>query len=243
MVFLAALFGAIWMLYSKSWKNGLSDFLILFIITGTIFLAVLGGKVLFLVVHFNEFNAKGGLYSGGTIQAGAWVFGGLALAVVLKYFVGEVSLFARDMGISVFGAIAIGRMGCLLVGDDFGVPSTLPWAVSYPWPLPVGSMFPAEWARDNVCVHPTQVYYSLWSLLAVFLIWSKGEQIVNGRLSWMWMLIYYCIGRLFIGLTRGDTSVDGGAELWGHYFSYTQLCCAILCFILPIMIYKKIPTE
>ena len=31
---------------------------------------------------------------------------------------------------------AIGRVGCFLVGDDYGLPSKLPWAVSFPNGLP-----------------------------------------------------------------------------------------------------------
>jgi phosphatidylglycerol:prolipoprotein diacylglycerol transferase len=42
----------------------------------------------------------------------------------------------------------IGRIGCFLVGDDYGTPSTLPWAVAFPEGLP----------PTTVPVHPTQLY-------------------------------------------------------------------------------------
>ena len=45
-------------------------------------------------------------------------------------------------------AHAIGRVGCFLVGDDYGVPSSLPWAVAFPAGLP----------PTTVPVHPTQLY-------------------------------------------------------------------------------------
>jgi phosphatidylglycerol:prolipoprotein diacylglycerol transferase len=45
-------------------------------------------------------------------------------------------------------AHAIGRIGCFLVGDDYGVPSTLPWAVAFPEGLP----------PTTSPVHPTQLY-------------------------------------------------------------------------------------
>lgn len=63
---------------------------------------------------------------------------------------------------------AIGRIGCFLVGDDYGKPSDLPWAVAFPLGLPP--------TLDRV--HPTQIYEALplfaigWLLLA----WrSKGR--------------------------------------------------------------------
>src|SRR5262245_6091884 len=45
-------------------------------------------------------------------------------------------------------AHAIGRVGCFLVGDDYGVPSDLPWAVAFPEGLP----------PTTIPVHPTQLY-------------------------------------------------------------------------------------
>src|SRR5688500_4711119 len=45
---------------------------------------------------------------------------------------------------------AIGRVGCFLVGDDYGRPTDLPWAVAFPRGLP----------PTDVPVHPTQLYES-----------------------------------------------------------------------------------
>ena len=43
---------------------------------------------------------------------------------------------------------AIGRIGCFLVGDDYGRPTDLPWGVAFPRGLP----------PTTVPVHPTQLY-------------------------------------------------------------------------------------
>ena len=43
---------------------------------------------------------------------------------------------------------AIGRIGCFLVGDDYGIPSTLPWACAFPNGLP----------PTDIPVHPTKLY-------------------------------------------------------------------------------------
>jgi phosphatidylglycerol:prolipoprotein diacylglycerol transferase len=55
---------------------------------------------------------------------------------------------------------ACGRIGCFLVGDDYGQPSTLPWAVAFPEGLP----------PTAVPVHPTQIYEAipLFALAVVF---------------------------------------------------------------------------
>ena len=55
----------------------------------------------------------------------------------------------------------LGRIGCFLVGDDYGRPSNLPWAVAFPNGLP----------PTTVPVHPTQLYEAValaglgWALL------------------------------------------------------------------------------
>ena len=61
---------------------------------------------------------------------------------------------------------AIGRVGCFLVGDDYGRPSTLPWAVAFPKGLP----------PTDVPVHPTQLYEAipLVVLAWVLMRWRRG---------------------------------------------------------------------
>jgi len=55
----------------------------------------------------------------------------------------------------------LGRIGCFLVGDDYGKPSDLPWAVAFPQGLP----------PTDVPVHPTQLYEALFLLaLAILLV-------------------------------------------------------------------------
>ena len=70
----------------------------------------------------------------------------------------------------------IGRIGCFLVGDDYGSPSDLPWAVAFPEGLP----------PTTVPVHPTQIYEAIglgllgWCLLR----WRRqrvADAIVLGR--------------------------------------------------------------
>ena len=70
----------------------------------------------------------------------------------------------------------IGRIGCLLVGDDYGAPTGLPWGMTFPeGPIPTtagalqrefGVDLPADLAPDAlVAVHPTQLYETLTALL------------------------------------------------------------------------------
>ena len=54
---------------------------------------------------------------------------------------------------------AIGRVGCIIQGCCYGVPTSLPWAVVY--------THPRSFAPLGVPLHPAQAYFLLWNL-AVF---------------------------------------------------------------------------
>jgi phosphatidylglycerol---prolipoprotein diacylglyceryl transferase len=66
---------------------------------------------------------------------------------------------------------AIGRIGCLLSGDgDYGVPTTLPWGISFP-----NGVVPTLER-----VHPTPLYeFFVWLGIAAFL-WRLGKRALSG---------------------------------------------------------------
>lgn len=65
---------------------------------------------------------------------------------------------------------AFGRIGCFLVGDDYGVRTDLPWAVAFPKGAPptidpiTGELF---------AVHPTQLYEVVWLVAIGWLLWKR----------------------------------------------------------------------
>src|SRR5204862_4668168 len=81
---------------------------------------------------------------------------------------------------------ALGRVGCFLINDDYGIPSSLPWAVRFPDGLPptrVADMQqqlhvvfpPGTNPADLVAVHPTQVYETTLMMLAFWLLWRLRD--------------------------------------------------------------------
>ena len=70
---------------------------------------------------------------------------------------------------------SIVRIGCFLVGDDYGLPSSLPWAISFPDGIPPTTIssfsvyYPwidtSNIDSEIIKVHPTQIYESIAGLL------------------------------------------------------------------------------
>src|SRR5213596_3406968 len=80
---------------------------------------------------------------------------------------------------------ALGRVGCFLVNDDYGIPSTLPWAMKFPEGLPATTVEnlqrmhvafpPGANAADVVAVHPTQIYETALMMLAFWWLWRLRD--------------------------------------------------------------------
>ena len=151
MVALGALVG-LWMLRREARRSGLpadtSDVGMWALAGG-----ILGAKLLFVAEHAHEGSLSALLLDRGGLS---W-FGGLAGGIAT----GTLALWRRHLPfLRVFAAAtpglaagqAIGRIGCLLVGDDYGRPTALPWGIAFPQGLPPTS------AR----VHPTQLYEAVF---------------------------------------------------------------------------------
>lgn len=108
-----------------------------------------GAKLLYVFEHFGEEPFASLLFARGGLSWFGGVAGGIG-AGVLAILAGRlpiVSVLAAATPALAIGH-AIGRVGCFLVGDDYGSPSNLPWAVAFPRGLP----------PTDVPVHPTQIY-------------------------------------------------------------------------------------
>ncbi len=113
----------------------------------------------------------------GLVWYGGFVVGLLAVVWVARkrhlpaWSVADAAAPALALG------YAIGRVGCFLVGDDFGMPTSLPWGVAFPKGLPgpttaglmrqeYGAHIAAEIPDAMLIrVHPTQLYETLAALL------------------------------------------------------------------------------
>ena len=104
-------------------------------------------------------------------RAGMVFYGGLmggAAAGLLgcRFYGIAIRPFANAVAASLAIGQAIGRIGCFLVGDDYGRATELPWGVAFPNGLP-----PVDYP-----VHPTQLYEFAWLSLVTIFLWLRRKK-------------------------------------------------------------------
>ena len=107
-------------------------------------------------------------------------------------------------------ALAVGRLGCLLNGDDFGAASALPWAIRFPANTPPHDSHVAQGLIGpevlySLPVHPTQVYELLFALLLYVLLRSSKRQGVRAGVRGLSALAAYAVFRFFAEWAREPT--------------------------------------
>jgi len=144
---------------------------------------IVGAKVYYAILYHSWrllFDRSGLVWYGGFLLATAAILFTLRHRRLPAWPVLDAASPALPLG------YAVGRIGCFLVGDDYGRPTSLPWGVIFPVGLPpttAGSLrdnfhvdLPANVADSTlVHVHPTQLYETLSCLL----IWWIGVKLLK----------------------------------------------------------------
>lgn len=160
-----------------------------------------GAKLFWVFEHLGEepfwalLTSRGGLTWFGGLIAGV---GAAIIFIVVRGYPLIPVLAAATPALAV--GHLIGRIGCFLVGDDYGTPSDLPWAVAFPEGLP------PTYER----VHPTQLYEAAFlAVLAPLLVrWRRqgvGDGVVLGR-----YLVLSAAARFLIEFIRVNERVAFG---------------------------------
>lgn len=205
---------------------------------------VAGAKLFHILENWSEFLARptDTLFSSG----GLTFYGGFLLATLFIF------LYFRSRKLSLLSfadvaapALAIGygfgRIGCQLAGDgDYGIPTDLPWAMTYPHgTVPTLSsintqladayarIFPGQPIPADIPVHPAPVYEILLAAaLFLFLYLRRTKTLAPGN-QFGWFLVLHGTARflvefirlnplLFAGLSQAQL-VSLGLIVWGIY--------------------------
>ncbi len=182
---------------------------------------LVGAKLLWTIEHLHDgaiaslLLSRGGLswFGGflGGVGTGLWMLRRRAVPLM-------PALAAATPALAV--GQAIGRIGCFLVGDDYGRPTNLPWGVAFPEGLP----------PTVVPVHPTQIYESVALIPIAWLLLRWRRQ----RVAAVVIVGRYCILagglRFVIEFVRVNVRVVGPFTL-AHLVSLALVCAGSVLLV------------
>lgn len=170
--------------------------------------ALVGARLLFLLQNpshaeslFDVVNLrKGGLVFYGSLIAGIPTASVLLLKYKLPFFK-TWDILATALPLSH----AFSRVGCLLAGCCYGLPTDVPWAITF--------HADQSAAPQDVPLHPTQLYEAgmLLGIAAICNLYFSRRR-ADGQVTLLY-LVLYAIGRSIVEEFRGDA--DRGFLLGG----------------------------
>ena len=174
-----------------------------------------GAKLYYLIENFDRvlMDPKGMIFSGaGLVFLGGLIGGTMGVSYVFRKNSMEWFQSADIVAPLLALGYSLGRIGCLLVGDDYGLPTDLPWGISFPNGLPptTYSVFQSYYPWVDLTgfqpgilkVHPTQIYESVIGfLIFLYLYKIRLTNTVSGSLFFKY-LMFAGIERFFIEFIR-----------------------------------------
>jgi phosphatidylglycerol---prolipoprotein diacylglyceryl transferase len=181
---------------------------------------IVGAKVYYLALHPEELAAN---FLGAVFSRGGLVWYGGLIGGIIAYY---LQVRSRKLPIAtMFDATApalavaygVGRMGCFLVGDDYGRYTEASYGIEFPRGAPpstAGNLraigetnIPASIPDTSVVpVHPTQLYEIGLAGVMFLILWRFGSKrgLRSGQLFSMFLGLY-AVERFFIEFVRAKS--------------------------------------
>lgn len=164
------------------------------------------------------------------LQAGGVFYGGMIAGVLVGLW------YMRRHGIAVWKAAdviapavavahAFGRVGCFAAGCCYGIPTDLPWGVTFANAYS-GTLVGVPL---NIPIHPTQLYSSLGNLVLFgLLLWFYRRKQFDGQVFWVYVL-GYGVFRFVLEFWRGDPrgGILGGALSTSQFVAIVMVTIAL----------------
>jgi len=206
------------------------------IITCTIFVAIIGGRLLYIFEENSSIQNFWDIFKvweGGLSSLGSIVSIFVCIPLYLKYL--HISIINFFDLAAIYAPIIEGtaRIGCFLAGCCYGIETTVPWAVIYTDPHSAAPL--------HKTIHPTQLYSSAAAFLAFVIMRFLASKKLNlpGQLIATY-LILTSIARFSIDFLRGDRTFFSNHGILS-ILSTSQWISLLIClasFVVIIVIKK-----
>jgi phosphatidylglycerol---prolipoprotein diacylglyceryl transferase len=166
-----------WLITLELRRRGLHEEYAADITVAAVVGGIIGAKLWYWVLNGGSFFSRGGL-----VWYGGFIGGFLAVALNGWRLKVPIRWTFHLCAPALAAAYGLGRIGCFIVNDDYGHPTSLPWGVKFPQGLPPSTAqqmqetfgIPVPPGTDPgtvLAVHPTQLYEAALMLGAFALLW------------------------------------------------------------------------
>ena len=201
MIMIGATLGFLYMSYTVKKDLGIERDKIQNLAILVIISAFVGGKLLFYLenpgYYFSSWDNISRNFRTGFVFYGSLLF---AVPITVWYFKREKwPLWPLMDRLAITACIihGMGRLGCFFAGCCHGVPTEMPWGVTF--------TDPASQAEPlNTALHPTQIYEAtlIFSILLILFMFRRHKRF-EGQLFFIYIILY-ALGRGVIEIFRGD---------------------------------------
>ncbi len=164
--------------------------------------AVIGARAVFVALKWQAFRADLlsvlQVWAGGMSFHGGLLGGTLAASILAWRRRLSVPRMADLFAPSIALGYAITRIGCFLNGCCHGIPTDLPWGVTFPEAAAV--------APPNIALHPTQLYASAASLIIFGILLAIRSHLRRSGHLFLSYLVLYSIARFGVEHFRRGAS-------------------------------------
>jgi phosphatidylglycerol:prolipoprotein diacylglycerol transferase len=164
---------------------------------------ILGSKIYYLIENLGRVidDPFGMIFSGsGLVFLGGLMGGTLGVTLVLRKNNLPWLTFADIVAPLLILGYAIGRVGCFLVGDDYGIPTHVSWGIAFENGLPPSTYrvfdlyYPwvdlTGFEPGLLTVHPTQLYEVAMGFAIFAYLWNKRTHVkVVGSLFFTYLIL------------------------------------------------------
>lgn len=201
--------------------------------------AIIGARIYYVAFQWGYYSAHPldmiKIWQGGLAIHGGVIAGILAVYLFSRWKKIAFWALTDSISLSLILGQAIGRIGNLMNGDAYGVPTTLPWGIHFPANSPAGMAYPGQ------ATHPSMIYEMILNLLIFTLLWKLRKRgYKDGFLTSMYFILY-SIDRSIVSFTRGDSLWLGPIRA-AHAIS-AVLVIGFLAFILLRRLYERTTPE
>lgn len=184
-------------------KKGLKTDYIVELFPWVIGAGIVGARMFHVIDRWEDYAASP-LHIFLVGQGGLAIWGGVAGGVLAAFIFAKIKRipFGRLADTLVPGLLVaqiIGRIACIINGDAYGAPASLPWSFQYVHP---DSFIPPH--LYGIPTHPYPLYEMLWNGATLLLLLKLRPRLKQDGLLFISYIVAYSIGRFILTFVRQE---------------------------------------